>query len=187
MKKEKTSLIELYISFFKVGLFTFGGGYAMLPIIEREVVKNKKWVSYDEILDYYAVSQTTPGVIMVNTSTFVGYGQRGVVGAIVATLGVISPSLIIISLIASLIENFADLPLVKSALKGISAGICAIMVSSIVKLSKSAIKSSLSVVLAIIGFSIAYFTNISIIYAIIFAIIVSILINLKKENKKWFI
>ena len=184
MNKEKTGLFELYASFFKVGLFTLGGGYAMLPIIEREVVNNKKWVSYDDILDYYAVSQTTPGIIMVNTATFIGYGQRGIIGAIVATLGVISPSLVIISLIATLIENFADIPLVKSALKGISAGICAIMISSINKLGKSSIKSMASVVFALIGFIVAYFTDISIVYAIAFATAVSIVMNSLKEKQK---
>lgn len=184
MEKKKTKLFELYTSFFKVGLFTFGGGYAMIPIIEREVVKNKNWVSYEEMLDYYAVSQTTPGIIMVNTATFIGYNERGILGAIVCTLGAISPSLIIICLIASLIENFADIPLVKSALKGISAGICAIMISSVIKLGKSAIKSSISAAFALIGFVVAYFTNISIVYPIAFALVVSILINSIKESKK---
>ena len=92
MEKKKASLLELYITFFKVGLFTFGGGLAMLPIIEREVVTNKKWVSYEELLDYYAVSQSTPGIIMVNVATFIGYKERGIIGSIISTLGVISPS-----------------------------------------------------------------------------------------------
>lgn len=170
MNDKNVSLKELYITFFKIGLFTFGGGYAMLPIIEREVVNNKKWINYDELLDYYAVSQSTPGIIMVNVATFIGYKEKGLIGAIVSTLAVISPSLIIIGLIASIIENFATIPSVKSALKGISAGITAIMISSIIKLGKSTIKDITSIILCIIGFSVSYFTNINIILVIVFGI-----------------
>lgn len=184
MEKKKTSLLDLYTSFFKVGLFTFGGGYAMLPIIEREVVNDKKWISYEELLDYYAISQSTPGIIMVNVATLIGYKEKGIIGSIVATLGAITPSLIIIGLIASLIENFADLPVVNSALKGIAAGISAIMVSSLIKLGKSSIKDILSVVLCIIGFVVSYFTNISIIYVIVFSIAVGIIKYKLMEIKK---
>lgn len=186
MKKKNTTLLELYLSFFKVGLFTFGGGYAMLPIIEREVVINKKWISYEELLDYYAVSQSTPGIIMVNVATFIGYKEKGVLGGIISTLGAISPSLIIITSIASLIENFQDIPEVKLALKGIGATVCAIMVSSIIKLGKASIKDKLGVVLCIIGFVISYFTNISIIYVVLFGIAIGLIKN-KLEVKKWFI
>lgn len=175
MKQEKTTLFELYISFFKVGLFTFGGGLAMLPIIEREVVNNKKWASYEELLDYYAVSQSTPGIIMVNVSTFIGYKERGLIGGIISTLGVVSPSLIIITLIASLIENFASISYVQSALKGIAAGISAIMISSLIKLGKTSIIDILSVALCIIGFVISYFTKLNIIYAVVFGIAVGII------------
>lgn len=183
MEKKKTTLLELYFAFFKVGLFTFGGGLAMLPIIEREVVTNKKWTTYEELLDYYAVSQSTPGIIMVNVATFIGYKERGLIGGIVSTLGVISPSLIIITSIASLIENFQDIPEVKSALKGIGAAVCAIMISSIIKLGKSSIKDKLGVVLCLVGFVIAYFTNLSIIYAVIIGIAVGLIKN-KLEVKK---
>ncbi|MDO5440867.1 MAG: chromate transporter [Erysipelotrichaceae bacterium] len=184
MKNDKTSLKELYTVFFKVGLFTFGGGYAMLPIIEREVVNNKKWVSYEELLDYYAVSQTTPGIIMINVATFIGYKERGLIGGIVSTLGVISPSLIIITLIASLIENFASISYVQSALKGIAAGISAIMISSMIKLGKSSIKDILSVVLCMVGFVVSYFTKISIIYVVVFGIAIGIIRYKLLEVKK---
>ena len=184
MNEKKTSLLELYTAFFKVGLFTFGGGLAMLPIIEREVVDNKKWTTYEELLDYYAVSQSTPGIIMVNVSTFIGYKERGLIGGIISTLGVISPSLIIITLIASLIENFASISYVQSALKGIAAGISAIMISSLIKLGKSSIKDILGVVLCIIGFVISYFTKISIIYVVVFGIAVGIIKYKLLEVKK---
>ena len=184
MNEKKTSLLELYTAFFKVGLFTFGGGLAMLPIIEREVVDNKKWATYEELLDYYAVSQSTPGIIMVNVSTFIGYKERGLIGGIVSTLGVVSPSLIIITLIASLIENFASISYVQFALKGIAAGISAIMISSLIKLGKSSIKDILGVVLCIIGFVISYFTKISIIYVVVFGIAVGIIKYKLLEVKK---
>lgn len=184
MNEKKTSLLELYTAFFKVGLFTFGGGLAMLPIIEREVVDNKKWATYEELLDYYAVSQSTPGIIMVNVSTFIGYKERGLIGGIVSTLGVVSPSLIIITLIASLIENFASISYVQSALKGIAAGISAIMISSLIKLGKSSIKDILGVVLCVIGFVISFFTKISIIYVVVFGIAVGIIKYKLLEVKK---
>ena len=184
MDQKKTSLFKLYSSFFKVGLFTFGGGYAMLPIIEREVVNNQKWISYEELLDYYAVSQTTPGIIMINVATFIGYKERGVIGGIVATLGAVSPSIIIITLIAKLIQNFANIPQVKSALKGIAAGISAIMISSLVKLGKSSIKDWLSVILCIVGFVIAHFTNISIVYVVFFGAAIGIIRYKLLEVKK---
>lgn len=175
MENKKVSLKELYFTFFKVGLFTFGGGYAMLPIIEGEVVTNKKWATYEDLLDYYAVSQSTPGIIMVNVATLIGYKERGLVGGIISTLGVVSPSLIIITLIASLIENFASISYVQSALKGIAAGISAIMISSMIKLGKSSIKDVLSVILCIIGFIVSYFTNLSIIYVVVLGIAIGII------------
>ena len=98
-------LWDLYATWFKMGLFTFGGGMAMLPIIEREVVQKHKWATEEEILDYYAIGQCTPGIIAVNTATFVGYYQKGVIGGIAATLGVISPSFIIISFLLNFFCN----------------------------------------------------------------------------------
>lgn len=186
MENKKTTLLELYISFFKVGLFTFGGGIAMLPVIEREVVNNKKWTTYEEMLDYYAVSQATPGIIMVNIATFIGYKKRGMIGGIISTIGVITPSLIIITLIATLIENFASIPFVQSALKGIAAGISAIIIASLIKLGKSSLKDIFSVILCIVGFYVAYFTNISIIYAVVFGIAAGIVLYKLLGVKKWF-
>lgn len=127
-------LMELYISWFKMGLFTFGGGYAMLPMIQKEVIEKHHWATEEEVLDYYAVGQCTPGIIAVNTATFVGYYQKGIIGAIVSTLGVISPSIIIIILIASLINNFMEYEIVKSALKAINVAVCYLMLKAIINL-----------------------------------------------------
>ena len=98
-------LFDLFKAFFRIGGLTFGGGYAMLPMLEKEVVENKKWATSEELLDYYAVGQTTPGVIAVNTATFVGYKQRGIVGALFATAGVVFPSLVIIMIIIKCLDQ----------------------------------------------------------------------------------
>ena len=117
-------LLSLFVSFAKVGVMTFGGGYAMIPILEREVVDNHGWVSREEMMDYYAVGQCTPGVIAVNTATFIGYKIAGVPGGIVATLGVVFPSVVIISIIAGILTTFADIPAVKSAFAAIRVCVC---------------------------------------------------------------
>ena len=129
-------LFQLYIAWFKMGLFTFGGGYAMLPMIQKEVIEKYKWATEDEIMEYYAIGQCTPGIIAVNTATFVGYYQKGILGGIVATLGVVSPSFIIISLIAALISNFMEIEFVQHALKGINVAVCVLMFTSIQNLWK---------------------------------------------------
>ena len=102
------TLIDLFFTFCRIGGLTFGGGYAMLPMIQKEIVEEKKWATEEEVLDYYAVGQCTPGIIAVNTATFIGYKVQGIIGAIVATLGVVFPSLIIITIIAALLKNFAS-------------------------------------------------------------------------------
>ena len=112
-------LWQLFVSFARVGVLTFGGGYAMIPMLEREIVDRRGWATSEELMDYYAVGQCTPGVIAVNTATFIGYKTAGNLGGIVATLGVVFPSLLIISVIAGIIQNFSDIPAVKSAFAGI--------------------------------------------------------------------
>ena len=114
-------LWSLFLTFAKVGVMTFGGGYAMLPILQREVVENKGWATDEELTDYFAIGQCTPGVIAVNTATFIGYRYKGLAGGILATLGVISPSILIISVIAVCLSNFADIPVVQHALRAETA------------------------------------------------------------------
>jgi len=133
------SLKDLYISFFKVGLTTFGGGYAVLPVMEREIVDNRHWVSEEELADYYAIGQITPGVIIVNTATFIGVKYRGIAGGIASTLGAITPSLIIISFLAGLISNFADFPAVQNAFAGIQACVCVLVFNALRKLYKKSV------------------------------------------------
>ena len=160
-------LFDLFWTFCKIGALTFGGGYAMLPLIQREIVENKKWSTEKEILDYYAVGQCTPGVIAVNTATFIGYKLRGIIGGIVATLGVIFPSIVIILIIATFLQNFADLAIVQSAFAGIRVAVVALIITTVVKLIKSSIKDYLGVIIAIIAFVISAFIGLSPVYVVI--------------------
>ena len=154
-------LLELFIAFARVGVMTFGGGYAMLPSIERESVDKRHWAELDEIMDYYAVGQCTPGVIAVNTATFVGYKLAGVPGGIVATIGVVFPSLIIITAIASVLTAFAEVPAVKSAFAGIRVCVCVLIFNSVVKLYKKAIVDKASFAMFIIVFALAVILDVS--------------------------
>ena len=130
---------DLFITFAKVGVMTFGGGYAMLPILQRELVENKQWATEGELADYYAVGQCTPGIIAVNTATFVGRGQAGIAGGAVATLGLVFPSLVIIMVIAAFLQNFMHLEFVVHAFNGVRAGVVALIASSVIKLFKNAV------------------------------------------------
>ena len=131
--------VSLFFTFAKIGLCTFGGGYAMLPILQRELVDNKGWATEEELADYYAVGQCTPGVIAVNTATFVGYNQMGWLGGVVATLGVVFPCLVIIMSIAAFLSNFMHLDVVVHAFNGVRAGVVALIFSSILKLLKTSL------------------------------------------------
>ena len=133
-------LAELFLTFAKVGVMTFGGGYAMLPILQRELVEKKNWATEDELADYYAVGQCTPGIIAVNTATFVGSSQAGIPGGIVATLGLVFPSLVIIMVIAAFLKSFMHLEAVGHAFNGVRAAVTALILVSVIKLYKGAVK-----------------------------------------------
>ena len=124
-------LLDMFLTFARIGGFTFGGGYAMLPMLQKEVVNGRHWATDEELMDYYAIGQCTPGIIAVNTATFVGYKNRGIPGAIAATLGVIAPSLVIIMIIAAFISNFIELSFVSSAFAGIRACVCVLIGSAV--------------------------------------------------------
>ncbi len=132
-------LIDLFLTFARIGVCTFGGGLAMLPILQRELVENKRWATEEELADYYAVGQCTPGVIAVNTATFVGRSQAGLMGGVLATLGVVFPSVVIILVIAAFLKNFMHIAWVVHAFNGVRAGVAALILSSVVKLFKSSV------------------------------------------------
>ena len=165
--KHFKELWALFVAFFKIGLLTFGGGYAMLPMIEKEVVERHKWATLDEVMDYFAISQCTPGVIAVNSATFIGYKTKGILGGIVATLGVITPSIIIITLIATVLNSFYDNKYVKAAFQGIGVAVCAVLVQAVWKIGKSGIVDVFSGILAAAAFFVSVFADISPIFIIV--------------------
>lgn len=175
-------LLELYCTFFRIGGLTFGGGMAMLPMLKREIVEKYGWATEEELLDIYAIGQCTPGVIAVNTSTYIGYQQGKLAGSIFATLGMISPSLIIISLIASILKEFMNLPIVLHALAGIRIAVCALMLNTVFSLMKSGIKDKLGLLIFLLGFLIATFTPIPTILLVVCAAIIGIFTTLRKER-----
>ena len=152
---------DLFLTFARVGVCTFGGGYAMLPILQREVVEKKGWATEEELTDYFAVGQCTPGIIAVNTATFIGYKYRGVPGGVLATLGVVFPSIVIITAIAAFLSNFADIPVVRHALAGINAAVVALIASSVLKLAKSNLKNAVSIGIFLAGLVLAFFLKLS--------------------------
>jgi len=154
-------LIELFLVFAKIGGMTFGGGYAMIPILERELVENRGWTSSEELMDYYAVGQCTPGIIAVNTATFIGNKLYGIPGGIAATLGVVFPSLVIITLIAGILSNFADIPAVKSAFAGVRVCVCVLIFNAVIKLWKSAVVDKGALILCLLVFGLSMFLDLS--------------------------
>ena len=154
-------LLDLFLTFARIGVFTFGGGYAMLPLLQREVVEKKGWATEDQLSDYYAVGQCTPGVIAVNVATFVGYKIAGNLGGVIATLGVVTPSLLIIMLIASVLQNFADVPAVKSAFAGIRVCVSVLIFNAVLKLWKKAVVDKAALALFSLVFLLSLFTKLS--------------------------
>ncbi|MBR1403334.1 MAG: chromate transporter [Treponema sp.] len=160
------TLWELFSIFFKIGLCTFGGGYAMLPILERELADKRGWTTSDELLDYFAIGQTTPGIIAVNVATFIGYKQEKTLGGIVATSGIVCPSLIIITVIAKFISNFSEIAWVQRALTGINVAVAALLTYAVANFAKKAIKTLLGVGLLLISFLLIFVFKISTIWII---------------------
>ena len=170
-------LLSLFLSFAKVGVMTFGGGYAMIPILEREIVENRKWASSEELMDYYAVGQCTPGVIAVNTATFIGYKVAGPAGGVAATLGVVFPSVVIICLIAGILTNFADITAVKSAFTAIRVCVCVLIFNAVVKLWKGAVKDKAGLVLFLIVFVLSLFFDISPVIFVLFCALAGLVLT----------
>lgn len=175
-------LFQLFITFAKIGGMTFGGGYAMLPFLQREIVEKNKWATEEEIMDYFAIGQCTPGVIAVNTATFIGYKLAGVLGGILATLGVIFPSLVIISIIAAFIRNFADIEAVQHAMNGIQICVCALILDATIKLVKKSFADAYCIIIFAITIAVSLFTGISAVFIVIGAGLLGIIINRLKDS-----
>ncbi len=171
------NLLDLYITFFKIGAVTFGGGYAMLPVLDRELAQKKKWVSGDDLLDYYAVSQVTPGVIAVNVSTFVGSKKAGIAGGIAATAGVVSPSIIIITVIALFISSFEKIVWVQKALAGVNVAVTALLSYAGFNFAKKAVKNWWGLLIYACSFCAVFFYKIPSVAVVLLALAVGLLIH----------
>lgn len=177
-------LLSLYTAFAKIGAVTFGGGYAMLPIIQRDIVEKRGWATKEEIADYYAIGQCTPGIIAINTATFVGYKRKGVPGGIIATLGFVTPALIIITIIAAVLSNFAHLAVVKNAFAGIRVCVCILILNAVINLWKNSVTDapSLLIFLAVAAVSIIF--SVSPAVMVLLAGVAGIIINSLKATAR---
>lgn len=174
-------LFELFWVFAKIGVSTFGGGYAILPILEQELAEKRNWVTTEEIANYYAIGQCTPGIISVNAATFIGYKQKGILGGIVATLGIIFPSILIISLIAHFIESYKELQFIQNAFNGIKVCVGALIISAVFKLWKSSITDKTTLLIFIITFMFSLILDLSPLILLVFAGLAGWLIGGKKN------
>ena len=176
-------LLDMFLTFARIGGLTFGGGYAMLPMLQREVVEKRHWATEEELMDYYAIGQCTPGIIAVNTATFIGQKYWGTVGGIVATLGVVFPSLIIITLIAAFLQNFADLAIVKNAFAGIRACVVVLIFNAVVKQYKKSVKDLPAALIFVAVAAAAFFTDLSPVLFVVLAGVAGVLIRNTKAKE----
>lgn len=178
-------LLDLFLTFARIGGLTFGGGYAMLPMLQQEVVDKRGWATNDELMDYYAIGQCTPGVIAVNTATFIGNKNRGVIGGIFATLGVVFPSLVIITIITAFISNFADLMVVKNAFAGIRVCVFILILNAVVKLAKSSVKDAVTLGICLLVLLGSLFLDVSPIIFVVAAGIIGVVARvLTRKNQE---
>ena len=176
-------LLDMFLTFARIGGLTFGGGYAMLPMLQREVVEKRHWATEEELMDYYAIGQCTPGIIAVNTATFIGQKYRGTVGGIVATLGVVFPSLIIITLIAAFLQNFADLAIVKNAFAGIRACVVVLIFNAVCKQYKKSVKDLPAALIFVAVAAAAFFTDLSPVLFVVLAGVAGVVIRSAKAKE----
>ena len=167
-------IFSLFTTFFKIGIMTFGGGYAMLPMIQREIVEKHSWATDEEIMNYYAVGQCTPGVIAVNTATFIGYYRKGILGSLAATLGVVAPSLLIITIIAAFIQEYSHIPVIQYAFSGIKAAVAVLIINAVVKLWKTGVKGVWGAVIFAVVLAVEVIFDISSIIVVVAAVLIGI-------------
>ena len=154
-------LLILYTLFFRMGAVTFGGGYAMLPILRREIIQNHQWMDEETIMDYYALSQGLPGIIAINVSVFIGYRRRGIPGGVAAALGMVSPCIIIISIIAFFLSSFQGNPYVGHDLAGISVCVAALILDAVISMWKKGVKDAFGIVVCLVMLCLSVFTDLS--------------------------
>ncbi len=179
-------LLKLFLTFFKIGLFTFGGGYAMIPLMQRETVEKNKWISDEDILDIIAIAESTPGPIAINSATFIGYKTAGVLGSICATLGTVLPSFIIILIISFFLRQFEDIKAVQYAFNGIRAGVLGLLIKAWWNMYKKMPKTAVAYIIAAGAFVATTFTNVNILIVIavcgLVGLVSSMLANRRAEQ-----
>ena len=183
MKSKFRQFLELYLAFVKIGAFTFGGGLAMMPIMQRELIEKRGWLTEEELIDYFAIGQSTPGIIAVNVSTFVGYKRLGVLGGIIGTLGVVTPSWVIIMLLAGAISSVDKYPLAQKALRGINVAVAALLTSVVVKFSKKTIKNIWNAFFMLLAFALIYFLKVQSVWIILVSLVIGCLLTLYRQKK----
>ena len=188
MKENFKKALKLFLVFFKIGAFTFGGGYAMVPIIQSEVAEKRGWIKNEDILDILAISESTPGPIAINSATFVGYQVAGVFGSVMATLGVVLPSLIVISVISYFFKQFLAFKVVKYAFMGIRAGVLALIVKAAKNMMKACPKNSVAYTILALAFILTAVFDINVFAVIIGSavsgLVYSLLVNKRKGEEK---
>lgn len=174
-KSDKNLILPLFITFLKIGAFTFGGGYAMIPIIQREIVENRKWLSDDDILEIIAVSESTPGPIAINSATFVGYKISGFFGAFFSTFAVVLPSFVIICIISYLLNEFSSIKAVSYAFFGIRAAVLALLLRALWLMYKKCKRDLASYFIIAVSFILAAFFDIKLIFIIIICAVLGLI------------
>ena len=185
LKKLKT-LMSVFWTFFRIGAFTFGGGYAMIPLIQRETVESKKWITDDDILEIVAIAESTPGPVAINSSTFVGYRVAGFLGAVFGTLGMVMPSFIIILAISSVLREFQDIEAVQYAFQGIRAGVLALILKALITMYKKAKKGLFTYIVMAVALILVAFLKVNVLAVIVCAALAGVIysyVSLRRASK----
>lgn len=172
-------LWQLFAVFFKIGLFTFGGGYAMLPLLQDELVRRRKWATDEELMDYYSIGQCTPGIIAINVATFIGYKQKGKLGGCVSTLGMVMPSLLIISIIAAVLERYMHNEYLGYAFAGIRIAVAALILDTLIGLWKKGIENKKALAFFLVSIVLLLVFNLSAVFIVLLAAAAGLAVNLK--------
>ena len=183
MKDRLMRYMQLFAVFFKIGLFTFGGGMSMLPMLQKELVESKKWLTEEEILNYFAIGQCTPGIIAVNVATFCGYKRAGLSGAIVSTIGIVCPSLIVITLIAGSISRFSEIAWIQRAMKGVYVAVAALLTRAVFTFGKKIITDLVTAAIAVGAFLAMSIWNVSGILIVLAAGIIGFCAQIIRNGK----
>ena len=184
MKDGLIRYVQLFTAFFKIGLFTFGGGMSMLPMLQRELVESKQWLTEEEILNYFAIGQCTPGIIAVNVATFCGYKRAGLSGAIVSTIGIVCPSWIVITLIAGSISRFSDIVWIQRAMKGVYVAVAALLARAVFTFGKKIITDFVTAGIAVGAFLAMSVWNVSGILIVLVAGIIGFCAQIIRNGKR---